>query len=139
MLLMAFVMSASTCATPGRDICLQSPSSSQYFVFRGVRDLKPGGVMPLKGLFVDPTLPDALVALLDGSAMMTAGGVVSVGAMIETVKSTNGPIVAWTTDQTFGGKLHVEFGDGRSPSEATFSVAPVDCASIPLPERLALH
>jgi hypothetical protein len=120
-----------------KDICVKD-SDGGSFVFRKVDTLRPGRVVRLTGVRVNPFVgPSRQVAPVDGTAVMRPDGTVTIGLLVHSM----GPllsdpgssfVVAVQTDAAFSGVGTSDFnGDFRADVAVTWTST--DCGAIAIP------
>ena len=127
--LLALVLVGTACATNtwAKDIC--TTDGSNAFVFKSVKNLRPGGVIPLLGTFRAANR----TVNFDGSAAMRPDGSIIAGIFVHSLAdNTNNFTLEWTTDATLAGTAKFD-GNGDHQSDGTLELRSVDCKSLSIP------
>jgi len=117
-----------------KDVCIRQTGSGRY-IFRAVKTLRPGRVVPLTGAFVFPGFDFAFP--VDGTAVMRADGTVNIGVMVHSMNASPSPtsssfLVVLEANADFTGTGTVDLDGDFSPND-TVAWTSVSCSSVAIP------
>lgn len=118
-------------AAGAKDICLVNGDSGETLVLRKVKKLKPGGAIPLSGVFTSGPIFSAC----DGAAAMnSAGNSISVGVSCHTLLDGNSFSWVWTaTDAALTGAGDRDTNGDDEPDGVPISMVSIDCRTVTIP------
>jgi hypothetical protein len=131
---LVFVLSEGAAAAPA-DRCIVnrgSPGGSilNFFIFKQVTALRPGGAIALRGIYFTPARKPAP---FHGSAMMGTDGRVRLGIFVHSsAESTNDFTLSGVTDANFVGIVKFD-NDGDFVTNGTLPLEVVSCETITVP------
>ena len=114
------------------DVCFTMTGGLDHMVLRKVKKLKPGGAIPVNGIYVSASGPGQ-AAPVQGTAIMTSTGVVKLGAFVHGIDFLNDFTVSLVLDSNFEGTGKYDSTGAYVPSGSFAAVTREDCSTIALP------
>jgi len=110
------------------DVCVAD--GAQQFIFKKVKKLKAGAVVPLTGVHLN----GALVVPFSGSAVMKADGVtVQAGIFVHTGPAGTNFTMGWTTTTALAGFASYDNNGDYLTDSGPLVLTTVDCSTIVIP------